>query len=218
MMSGGNPTIAMSLLNFFAMTIVLIEESGLRRGRRDIWIRDVHSDTEVVVELKPNLSSANEVRRLIGQIASYSEDAKAIFVVLIEPDGNMADELEINLGALQCRDRVQVAYIEAHMTTRMMSPSRTMTTLIMTNDQKDALIQPVLVRALPNYRVYLEFSDGTKGTVDLSNLQGKGVFEIWKDYAVFEKVRIGDHRQIKWNDKVELCADSLYLKLMESFY
>ena len=47
----------------------LIEESGLRRGRRDIWIKDIDSDT-VVIELKLNLSSANEVRRLIGQIAS----------------------------------------------------------------------------------------------------------------------------------------------------
>lgn len=90
----------------------LIEESGLRRGRRDIWIKDIDSDTEVVIELKLNLSSANEVRRLIGQIASYSEQAKAIFVVLIDPDRNMADELEISLQALQCKDRIEIVYIE----------------------------------------------------------------------------------------------------------
>ena len=53
------------------------------------------------------------MRRLIGQIASYSEHAKAIFVVLIEPDGNLADEFEISLQALQCQDRVEVVYIEA---------------------------------------------------------------------------------------------------------
>lgn len=45
----------------------LIEESGLRRGRRDIWIRAKESDTEVVIEVKLELSSANEVKRLIGQ-------------------------------------------------------------------------------------------------------------------------------------------------------
>ena len=90
----------------------LIEESGLRRGRRDIWIKDDDSDTEVVIELKLNLSSANEVRRLIGQIASYSEHAKAIFVVLIDPDRNMSDELEISLQALQCKDRVEIVYFE----------------------------------------------------------------------------------------------------------
>jgi hypothetical protein len=26
-------------------------------------------------------------------------------------------------------------------------------------------------------------------------------------------VHLGDHREIKWNDEIELCADSLYLKL-----
>jgi alpha-L-arabinofuranosidase len=90
----------------------LIEESGLRRGRRDIWIKDINSDTEVVIELKLNLSSANEVRRLIGQIASYSEHAKAIFIVLIDPDRNMADELRISLEALQCKDIVEIVYFE----------------------------------------------------------------------------------------------------------
>ncbi len=90
----------------------LIEESGVRRGRRDIWIKDVDSETEVVIELKLNLSSANEVRRLIGQIASYSEQAKAIFIVLIDPDSNMVDELRISLQALQCNDKVEIVYIE----------------------------------------------------------------------------------------------------------
>jgi hypothetical protein len=75
------------------------------------------------------------------------------------------------------------------------------------------MVQPVLVRALPNYRLYLEFNDGAKGEVDLSDLAGKGVFESWNDYSFFEKVHIGDHREIKWNDEIELCADSLYLKL-----
>jgi hypothetical protein len=75
------------------------------------------------------------------------------------------------------------------------------------------MIQPVSVRPLPNYCLYLEFSDGEKGNVDLSDLADKGVFEIWNDYACFEKVHIGDHRKIKWSDYVELCADSLYLKL-----
>jgi hypothetical protein len=72
------------------------------------------------------------------------------------------------------------------------------------------MIQPLLVRALPNYRIYLEFADGAKGEVDLSDLAGKGVFDRWNDY---EQVHIGDHREIKWNDDIELCADSLYLKL-----
>src|SRR6185369_9387123 len=92
----------------------LIEESGLRRGRRDIWIRAIDSDTEIVIEVKLELSSANEVRRLIGQIAAYSEQAKAIFVVLIDPDGNMLDELRISLEALSCKDKVEIVCMVAN--------------------------------------------------------------------------------------------------------
>ena len=75
------------------------------------------------------------------------------------------------------------------------------------------MIQPVLVRALPNYRVYLEFSDGAEGEIDLSDLAGRGVFEAWNDYSFFQKVHIGEHREVKWNEDVELCSDSLYLRL-----
>ena len=75
------------------------------------------------------------------------------------------------------------------------------------------MIHPILVRPLPNYCVYLEFSDGAKGNVDLSDLAHRGVFELWDDYVFFEKVYIGEHREIKWNDDIELCADSLYLRL-----
>jgi hypothetical protein len=77
----------------------------------------------------------------------------------------------------------------------------------------NALIRPTKVQALPEYRIYLEFSDGAKGEVDLSDLAGNGVFQVWNDYDFFEKVHLGDHREIKWNDEIELCADSLYLKL-----
>ena len=75
------------------------------------------------------------------------------------------------------------------------------------------LIQPNLVRALPNYRLYLEFSDGVRGEVDLSDLAREEVFERWRDWSFFEKVHIGGHREIKWDDEIELCPDSLCLKL-----
>lgn len=75
------------------------------------------------------------------------------------------------------------------------------------------MIKPVLVEARSGYRIYLEFSDGSKGEVDLSDLAGKGVFQVWNDYNFFVKVHLGDHREIKWNDEIELCADSLYLRL-----
>ena len=75
------------------------------------------------------------------------------------------------------------------------------------------LIKPTRVQALPQYRLYIEFSDGTKGEVDLSDLAGKGVFQVWNDYNLFERVFLGSHRDIKWAEDIELSADSLYLKL-----
>jgi hypothetical protein len=75
------------------------------------------------------------------------------------------------------------------------------------------MVQPLIVRALPNYRIYLEFSDGEKGEVDLSDLASKSVFVPWHDYGFFEKVEIGGHREIRWDDEIELCANALYLRL-----
>ena len=74
-------------------------------------------------------------------------------------------------------------------------------------------INPIRVEAGTGYHLYLEFADGAKGEVDLSRLAGKGVFTVWNDYHFFENVRIGDHREIKWDNEIELCPDSLYLEL-----
>jgi hypothetical protein len=75
------------------------------------------------------------------------------------------------------------------------------------------LIRPITVRALPGHRLYLEFSDGEKGEVDLSGLAGQGVFEAWNDYNVFEQVRVSRHRSIQWDNEIELCPDALYMQL-----
>ncbi len=69
------------------------------------------------------------------------------------------------------------------------------------------------VRVLQDYRLELEFDDGICGTVDLSDLAGKGVFSLWQDYRAFEQVSIGSSGQLVWSDKVDLCPDALYLKV-----
>jgi hypothetical protein len=69
------------------------------------------------------------------------------------------------------------------------------------------------VEVLQGYRLVLIFDDGTSGTVDLSDLAGKGVFACWNDRAIFALVRIGPSGELVWNDQVDLCPDSLYLKV-----
>jgi hypothetical protein len=75
------------------------------------------------------------------------------------------------------------------------------------------LVRPISVCALTNHRIYLEFSDGVKGQIDLSDLAGKGVFQAWNDYDFFKRVRVSSHRSIEWDNEVELCPDSLYMQL-----
>lgn len=72
---------------------------------------------------------------------------------------------------------------------------------------------PVAVKALPNFRIWLQYSDGAEGEVDLSHLAAKGVFRLWDDYQNFEKVYISDSGAIAWNDMVEICPDATYMRL-----
>ncbi len=69
------------------------------------------------------------------------------------------------------------------------------------------------VKALGGYRLELEFDNGVQGTVDLADLAGKGVFSLWDDARVFEQVEIGRSGELLWGDTVDLCPDSLYLRV-----
>ena len=40
------------------------------------------------------------------------------------------------------------------------------------------MLTPVEVKALDNYRLWVKYSDGVEGVVDLSNLVGDGVFAL----------------------------------------
>ena len=68
-------------------------------------------------------------------------------------------------------------------------------------------------RPLDGYKIWLKFDDGVTGEVDLSHLVGKGVFEFWKDYENFKKVKVENGRSVVWADEIDIDADSLYLKL-----
>lgn len=73
--------------------------------------------------------------------------------------------------------------------------------------------RPVNVRALPGYKLWLRYSDGVEGEADLSHLVGKGVFSTWNDCTTFQKVYIGKHGEIAWGEEIDLCPDSLYMKI-----
>jgi hypothetical protein len=63
------------------------------------------------------------------------------------------------------------------------------------------------------YRVALRFDDGLTGEVDLSHLQGKGVFAAWDDPRIFKKVFVTQQGALAWPGEIDLCPDALYLRL-----
>src|SRR5438105_4469503 len=73
--------------------------------------------------------------------------------------------------------------------------------------------RPVALKPLPNYRLWLRYSDGTEGEADFSRLAGKGVFKLWDDYRKFEQVYISEAGAIAWSDAVEICPDATYMRL-----
>lgn len=75
------------------------------------------------------------------------------------------------------------------------------------------MLHPTLVRALPANRIFIRYSDGVEGEIDLSEFANKKLFAAWKEPSFFQTVQIGPYRQIRWSDEIELCSDALYLKL-----
>ena len=75
------------------------------------------------------------------------------------------------------------------------------------------MIRPLEVEPRLGYRIWLRYSDGAAGEVDLSHLAGRGVFKAWNDPACFEAVHIGLSGSVAWGEDVELCPDALYLQL-----
>ena len=75
------------------------------------------------------------------------------------------------------------------------------------------MFEPLEVKALSGYRVWIRYADSEEGEEDLSHLAGQGVFELWEDEQKWENVRVAEDGAIRWSEDVELCPDATYLKL-----
>jgi len=74
------------------------------------------------------------------------------------------------------------------------------------------MFEPLEVKALSDYRIWIRYADGEEGEVDLSHLAGQGVFELWEDEQKWKNVRIAEDGAIRWSEEVELCPDATYMK------
>ena len=75
------------------------------------------------------------------------------------------------------------------------------------------MIRPTEVEAREGYRIWVRYSDGVDGEIDLSDLVGKGVFTAWNEPGYFENVHIDEAGAIAWSDEIDLCPQSLYMDL-----
>ncbi len=80
--------------------------------------------------------------------------------------------------------------------------------------------QLVHVEARPHFRLYLEYGDGTCGEVDLTPFAGLPAFRAWDTPGMFEEVHVSDWGSVAWDigGNLELCPDSLFLKLPQGWY
>ncbi len=72
------------------------------------------------------------------------------------------------------------------------------------------------VRPLEGYQLELDFTDGTRGQVDLKDwIVGQGgVFEPLENLDFFRQVRVnGEFGTIQWPNDVDFCPDVLYSRV-----
>lgn len=75
----------------------------------------------------------------------------------------------------------------------------------------------VETKPVGSYTVWLRFSDGLCGSLDVSELVGKGVFAAWNDPAVFNKVAIDpETHTLCWPGGIDLAPEALYEDLKKT--
>lgn len=63
------------------------------------------------------------------------------------------------------------------------------------------------------YRLEVDFDNGIRGTIDLSDYAGIGAFQPWLQPGFFEQVSVSAEGDLSWPGGLDLCADALYLRL-----
>ncbi|MBX9577055.1 MAG: DUF2442 domain-containing protein [Chthoniobacterales bacterium] len=71
----------------------------------------------------------------------------------------------------------------------------------------------VAAKILKKFKVHLLFENGVSGVVDLADIAGEGVFKAWLEPGVFEQMTVAKFGSLEWPGDLDLCPDSLYLRL-----
>jgi hypothetical protein len=68
----------------------------------------------------------------------------------------------------------------------------------------------ISVKALPGYRLDVEFADGTRGVVDCSGDLWGPLFDALRDPARFAEVGVDEFGAVCWPNGADLAPDAMY--------
>jgi hypothetical protein len=71
------------------------------------------------------------------------------------------------------------------------------------------------VKAMEGYHLYLEFEDGVRGEIDLSDRLFGPMFEPLIDPEFFSQAKVDDFGAVCWPNGADLAPDALYRKLLQ---
>ena len=75
------------------------------------------------------------------------------------------------------------------------------------------MLTAIHVEARPGYRLYVEFSDGVSGEIDLTERLFGPVFEPLRNEDLFRQVRLDEFGAPCWPNGADLAPDALHEKL-----
>jgi hypothetical protein len=69
------------------------------------------------------------------------------------------------------------------------------------------------LRVEPGHRLWVRFTDGVEGVVDLSALVGRGIFAPLADEAAFARAAIDEFGAVCWPNGADLAPDAMHAAL-----
>ncbi|MHC4444899.1 MAG: DUF2442 domain-containing protein [Planctomycetota bacterium] len=79
------------------------------------------------------------------------------------------------------------------------------------------MLEVAKAKYMEGYRIWIEFNDGTSGTVDLSDALWGPMFEPLKDIELFKNFTVSEVvHTITWENDADLAPEYLYEKLSNS--
>ena len=76
----------------------------------------------------------------------------------------------------------------------------------------------IKVKSLPDYKLEVEFIDGTHGYVEMSQRvksANAGVFAVLKDINIFNQVYL-EHGAVTWPGEIDLAPDAMHDEIMRN--